>query len=94
MPMSTLTLPSRMIDAASTYAARESLSLPRFFEMLLHRQYGYEMTIVVEKPAVANRKIAISPRVHALRGVARTSDSRSYRDIVADAVIERYEALG
>jgi len=62
--------------------------------MLLHRQYGYEMTIIVEKPVVTNRKIAISSKVHALRGVAKSSDTRSYRDIVADAVTERYEALG
>lgn len=94
MPMSTLTLPSRMIDAASSYAARESLSLPRFFEMLLHRQYGYEMTVVVEKSPAVSQRIPISPKVRALRGVAKSSVSRSYRDIVADAVTERYEALG
>jgi len=94
MPMSTLALPSRMVDAASAYAARESLSLPRFFEMLLHRQYGYEMTIIVEKPVATAHKIVISPKVRALRGVAKSSDLRPYRDIVSDAVAEHYEALG
>jgi len=94
MHMSTLTLPSRMIDAANLYAARESLSLPHFFEMLLNRQYGYEMTLVREESDSSLRRIQISPKVHALRGIAKLPESRSYHDIVTDAVTERYEALG
>ena len=39
-----------------------------------------------------NRKI--SPKVRALRGAARLDDDRDYRDILADARTEKYEALG
>ena len=39
-----------------------------------------------------NRKI--SPKVRALRGAARLNDGRDYRDILADALTEKYEALG
>ena len=39
----------------------------------------------------SNRKI--SPKVRALRGSARLNDSRDYKEILADALAERHEAL-
>ncbi len=39
----------------------------------------------------SNRKI--SPKVRALRGTARLDDSRDYKEILADALAERHEAL-
>ena len=36
----------------------------------------------------------ISPQVRALRGAARMDDSRDDREILADALTEKYEALG
>ncbi len=39
----------------------------------------------------SNRKI--SPKVRALRGAARLNDSRDYKEILADALAERHEAL-
>ena len=39
----------------------------------------------------SNRKI--SPKVRALRGAARLNDSRNYKEILADALAERHEAL-
>ena len=38
-----------------------------------------------------NRKI--SPKVRALRGAARLNDSRDYKEILADALAEKHEAL-
>ena len=35
----------------------------------------------------------ISPKVRALRGAARLNDSREYKEILADALAEKYEAL-
>ena len=39
----------------------------------------------------SNRKI--SPKVRTLRGAARLDDSRDYKEILADALAERHEAL-
>ena len=39
----------------------------------------------------SNRKI--SAKVRALRGAARLNDSREYKEILADALAERHEAL-
>jgi len=39
-----------------------------------------------------NRKI--SPKVRALRGAAKLNDGRDYKDILAEALAEKYEALG
>lgn len=39
----------------------------------------------------SNRKI--SPKVRALRGAARLNDSRDYKEILADALAEKHEAL-
>lgn len=36
----------------------------------------------------------ISPQVRALRGAAQIDDSRDYKEILADALTEKYEALG
>lgn len=35
----------------------------------------------------------ISPKVRALRGTARLNDGREYKEILADALAERHEAL-
>ena len=37
-------------------------------------------------------KRKISPRVRALRGAAKLNDSRDYKEILADALAEKYEA--
>ena len=39
-------------------------------------------------------KRKISPKVRALRGAARMEGSRDYKDVLSDALLERYEALG
>ncbi len=39
----------------------------------------------------SNRKI--SPKVRALRGAARLTDGREYKEILADALAEKHEAL-
>ena len=93
MPTGTLTLPRNMIEAAYSYADRESLSVADLFAKLLHTQYGYVVTMTVDAPAKqTTTRRAISPRVRALRGVAKISNSRPYKDILTEALKERYEA--
>lgn len=90
MPTETLTLPRNMIEAAYSYADRESLSVVDFFAKLLHKQYGYVMTMTVDTPIKSNSRRAISSRVRALRGVAKIADNRPYEDLLSDAITERY----
>ena len=92
MPTGTLTLPRNMIEAAYSYADRESLSVAEFFAKLLHKQYGYVVTMAVDTPVKSTQRRAISSRVRALRGVAKISDNRPYKDILTEALKERYEA--
>ena len=95
MPTGTLTLPRNMIEAAYSYADKESLSVADLFAKLLHAQYGYVMTMAVDAPAKqTSTRRAISPRVRALRGVAKSTDKRPYQDVLADAIAERYETQG
>ena len=42
----------------------------------------------------SKQKRNISPRVRALRGAARVNINRDYKDMLADALVERYEDLG
>ena len=94
MPMGTLELPRNMIDAAYSYADKESLSVADLFAKLLHAQYGYVVTMAVDAPAKqTTTRRAISPRVRALRGVAKIADNRPYKDLLSEAITERYESL-
>ena len=96
MPTGTLTLPRNMIEAAYSYADKESLSVVDLFAKLLHTQYGYVVTMAVDAPAKHKQtttRRAISPRVRALRGVAKIADNRPYKDLLSDAITERYESL-
>ena len=94
MPTGTLTLPRNMIEAAYSYADQESLSVADLFAKLLHNQYGYIVKMSVDAPAKqAPTRRAISPRVRALRGIAKIADNRPYKDLLSDAITERYESL-
>ena len=94
MPTGTLTLPRNMIEAAYSYADKESLSVVDLFAKLLHAQYGYVVTMAADAPAEQTTvRRTISPRVRALRGVAKIVDNRPYKDLLSDAITERYESL-
>lgn len=90
MPMDTLTLPRNMIEAAYSYADKESLSVVDLFAKLLHNQYGYVVTMTVDVPAKRTTNRVISPQVRALRGIAKGFGNRPYKDILSDAISERY----
>ena len=76
MPTGTLTLPRNMIEAAYSYADKESLSVVELFAKLLHNQYGYVVTMTVDAPVEKSSGRAISPRVRVLRGIAMSERSR------------------
>ena len=46
------------------------------------------------EPSVKRQKRKISPKVRALRGAAKVESYRDCKDVLADALAERYEALG
>lgn len=92
MPMGTLTLPSNVIEATYSYAAKESMSVADLLAKLLHDQYGYIVTMSIDTPAKRQTGRVVSPRVRALRGIAKGFDDRPYNDILSDAISERYEA--
>lgn len=93
MPTGTLTLPRNMIDAAYSYADRESLSIADLFAKLLHNQYGYVVTMSIAEPVRKVSARPISSRVRALRGIAKLPDNRPYKDVLSDALVDRYESL-
>ena len=47
----------------------------------------------VQSSSSSHSSRKISPKVRALRGAARLNDSREYKEILADALAEKYEAL-
>ena len=48
----------------------------------------------VQDAQSGTRNDGISPKVRALRGAARLNDNRDYKEILADALAEKYEAHG
>ena len=61
MPMGTLELPRRMIDAAKSYAERENLTVADLFAELLHSRFGYSITLTVSRPQAPAQIEAIAP---------------------------------
>ena len=89
MPTGALTLPRNMIDAAYSYADKESLSIADLFAKLLHNQYGYVVTMSIAAPVGKVSGRPISSRVRALRGIAKLPDNRPYKDVLSDALVDR-----
>ena len=57
----------------------------------VHRPNVASRTSVTSR---TSRNRQISPKVRALRGAAKVKDGRDYKDILAEALVEKYEALG
>ena len=73
-------------------ACTVSLSLPeagRYRVILVKLDGG--STVSSSSTRHSNRKI--SPKVRALRGAAKLNDCREYKEILADALAEKHEAL-
>lgn len=97
MPMGTLELPRNMIDAATSYADRESVSVVDLFANLLHRQYGYVLSVQVIEPSQKERKAVVpeavaQQRAALLKCVGTWKDDRTTDEIIAD--IEGHRTRG
>ena len=70
-----------------------SVSLPEHgrYRVILVKLEGVRDSKTV---SYSHHKRNISPKVRALRGAAKLNGSKGYKDILADALAERYEALG
>ncbi len=73
-------------------ACTVSLSLPEAgrFRVIFVKLDGVP-PVSSSSTSQSNRKI--SPKVRALRGAARSNDCRDYKEILADALTEKHEAL-
>ena len=90
MPMGTLELPRRMIDAAETYAERENLTVADLFADLLHSRYGYSITLAVSRPQAPDRRkrvVSIPDSIKSISGIISLPDGQSEDDIICDAVM-------
>lgn len=90
MPMGTLELPRRMIDAAESYAARENLTVADLFAELLHSRYGYSITLTVSRsqaPIRQKRVVDIPDSIKSISGLISLPEDQSEDDIIRDAVM-------
>ena len=90
MPMGTLELPRRMIDAAKSYAERENLTVADLFAELLHSRFGYSITLTVSRPQSPIRKkrvVNIPDSIKSISGLISLPDGQTEDDIIRDAVM-------
>ena len=73
-------------------ACTVSLSLP---EAGRYRVIFVKLDGIPQVPSslISHSSRKISPKVRALRGAARLNDGREYKEILADALAEKYEVL-
>ena len=87
----TMTMEPEIEREATAYAAKRGMTLQGFIN-------AYLVMIVKRENAHSHSRSSgrrqISDKVHALRGAAKLDDMRPYKDIIGDAILEKYEALG
>jgi len=93
MPYGTLELPRDMIDAVTSYARRERMSVAALFADLLSQRYGYTLSVTVVKPQSHKRIVEVPQEVREMTGIITLPPDRSDRDLVHDAVMSKYEEL-
>ena len=90
MPMGTLELPRRMIDAAESYAERENLTVADLFAELLHSRFGSSIPLTVSRPQAPIRKkrvVNIPDSIKSISGIISLPDGQTEDDIIRDAVM-------
>lgn len=90
MPVGTLELPRRMIDAVETYAAREHVTVCDLFARLLHSRYGFELQVSFPLSAgqmKAKRRVFVPDSVKAISGIVSLPDGATEAEIVRDAIM-------
>ncbi len=94
MPYGTIELPMSMIIAAEAYAEREHRSIVEVFADLLKARYGFSLAVSVGRSSEKRACRTITPIVKSLRGIAKVPVGASEEDVLADSLLEKYEALG
>ena len=85
----TLDVPHGAVEFAERQAARQNVDLSILFVAFLEDRFGYQYQGAVESAAACE----VSPLTQSLSGIARVPDGIGDRDLIAKAVLDKYEAL-
>ena len=86
----TLDVPQGAVEFAERQAARHNVDMSILFVAFLRDRFGYQYQGAVDSMA----DDAISPLTQSLSGIVRLPDSDiNDRDLIAKAMLDKYEAL-
>ena len=86
----TLDVPHGAVEFAERQAARQNVDLSILFVSFLRDHFGYQYQGAVDSVS----DDAISPLTQSLSGVVRLTDGdMNDRDLIAKAMLDKYEAL-
>ena len=85
----TLDVPHGAVEFAERQAARQNVDLSILFVAFLRDRFGYQYQGAAES-ATAHE---VSPLTRSLSGIARVPDGADDRDLIAKAMLDKYEAL-
>lgn len=85
----TLDVPQGAVEFAERQAARHNVDMSILFVAFLRDRFGYQYQGAVSR--VENGEI--SPLTQSLSGIARVAEGLDDRDLIAKAMLEKYEAL-
>ena len=85
----TLDVPHSAVEFAERQAARQDVDLSILFVAFLRDRFGYQYQGAAEGLATHE----VSPLTQSLSGIARVPDGVDDRDLIAKAMLDKYEAL-
>ena len=85
----TLDVPHSAVEFAERQAARQDVDLSILFVAFLRDRFGYQYQGAEEGLATHE----VSPLTQSLSGIARVPDGVDDRDLIAKAMLDKYEAL-
>ena len=85
----TLDVPHSAVEFAERQAARQDVDLSILFIAFLRDRFGYQYQGAAEREEVRE----VSPLTRSLSGIARVPDGIDDRDLIAKAMLDKYEAL-
>ena len=85
----TLDVPHSAVEFAERQAARQNVDLSILFVSFLRDRFGYQY----QGAADGVEDEEISPLTQSLSGIARVAEDLDDRDLIAKAMLDKYEAL-
>ena len=85
----TLDVPHSAVEFAERQAARQDVDLSILFVTFLRDRFGYQYQGASDGLATSE----VSPLTRSLSGIARVPDGVDDRDLIAKAMLDKYEAL-